>query len=114
MRVSTSLLTNGVMKEQFDIAAVRVKEGTGISVALKDTGFLSPLSIHLIASGEKSGQISAMMSRAAKHLDQEVKRLIDAALTMLEPLIIVMMGAVVLFIVLATLLPIFSMEQLVS
>lgn len=114
MRVSTSLVNNLIIRDAFDTAAVRVREGTGISIALKDTGFLSPMAIHLIASGEKSGQIASMMERAAAHLDQEVKRLIDSALTLLEPMVILFMGAVVLFIVLATLLPIFSMEQLVS
>ena len=69
---------------------------------------------NLIASGEKSGQIAQMMEKAANHMDNEVKRLIDTALTLLEPLVILLMGGVVLFIVLATLLPIFSMEQLVA
>lgn len=113
MKVSASLINNMVMREQFDLAAIKVKEGTGISKALKETGFLNPMAIHLIASGEKSGQISSMMERTASHMDNEVQRLIDTALTLLEPLIILLMGAVVLFIVLATLLPIFSMEQLV-
>ena len=114
MRVSASLVNNLVIRSAFDAAATRVREGTGISVALKDTHFLNPMAIHLIASGEKSGQIANMMERAASHLDNEVKRLIDTALTLLEPMVILFMGAVVLFIVLATLLPIFSMEQLVS
>lgn len=114
MRVSASLVSNLVMRNAFDLAATRVKEGTAISQALKETGFLSPMATHLIASGEKSGQIAMMMERAASHLDNEVKRLIDTALTLLEPLVILFMGAVVLFIVLATLLPVFSMEQLVS
>ena len=114
MRVSASLLTNLVMRNAFDTAALRVKEGTGISVALKDTGFIGPMAVHLIASGEKSGQLATMMERAAMHMDNEVKRMIDTALTLLEPLVILLMGAVVLFIVLATLLPIFSMEQLVT
>ncbi|RAP36266.1 type II secretion system protein GspF [Legionella quinlivanii] len=114
MRVSASLITNLVMRQAFDVAATRVREGTSISHALKETGFLNPMAIHLIASGEKSGQIATMMERAASHMDAEVRRLIDTALTLLEPLVILMMGAVVLFIVLATLLPIFSMEQLVS
>ncbi|MDI9819500.1 MULTISPECIES: GspF family T2SS innner membrane protein variant LspF [unclassified Legionella] len=114
MRVSASLIANLVMRNAFDVAAVRVREGTAISQALKETGFLSPMATHLIASGEKSGQLAAMMERAASHLDNEVKRLIDTALTLLEPLVILFMGAVVLFIVLATLLPVFSMEQLVS
>lgn len=114
MRVSASLLTNLVMRTSFDTAASRVREGTAINQALKDTGFLSPMATHLIASGEKSGQLAAMMERAASHMDNEVRRLIDTALTLLEPLVILFMGAVVLFIVLATLLPVFSMEQLVN
>jgi len=114
MRVSASLVSNLVMRNAFDTAATRVKEGTAIGQALKETTFLGPMAVHLIASGEKSGQLAAMMERAAMHLDNEVKRMIDTALTLLEPMVILFMGAVVLFIVLATLLPIFSMEQLVT
>lgn len=114
MRVSASLVTNVVMRQSFDTATLRVREGSGISEALKETQYISPMAIHLIASGEKSGQLSNMMERAASHLDNEVKRLIDTSLTLLEPLVILFMGAVVLFIVLATLLPVFSMEQLVA
>lgn len=114
MRVSASLVSNLMMRNAFNEAAARVREGTAISLALKDTRFLSPMTTHLVASGEKSGQLAAMMERSAMHMDKEVQRLIDTALTLLEPLVILFMGAVVLFIVLATLLPIFSMEQLVS
>lgn len=113
MKVSASLLNNMVMYDAFNKAAVSVREGSAIHTALKETGFITPMAIHLIASGEKSGLLSEMMERAATHLDKEVKRLIDTALTLLEPMIILLMGAVVLFIVLATLLPIFSMEQLI-
>ena len=114
MRVSASLVGNLVMRDAFDGATTRVREGTPIHQALKDSRFLTPMAVHLIASGEKSGQLSSMMERSAVHLDNEVGRIIDTALTLLEPVIILMMGGVVLFIVLATLLPIFSMEQLVT
>lgn len=114
MRVSASLITNLVMRQAFDTATARVREGAGINEALKETHFITPMAIHLIASGEKSGQLSGMMERAADHLDNEVKRLIETSLTLLEPLVILIMGAVVLFIVLSTLLPVFSMEQLVT
>ena len=114
MRVSASLVSNLVMREAFNLAAIRVKEGKSISHALQETTFLSPMATHLIASGEKSGQLSPMMERSALHLDQTVRQLIDTAMTLLEPLVILFMGGVILFIVLATLLPIFSMEQLVS
>ena len=114
MRVAASLINNTIMRNAFDQATSDVKEGTAINVALKKTTFLRPMALHLIASGEKSGQLASMMERAANHLDNEVKQLIDTALTLLEPMIILLMGGVVLFIVLSTLLPIFSMEQLVS
>ena len=114
MRVSASLVTNFVMRDAFNHAAIQVKEGKSISHALQETTFLSPMAMHLIASGEKSGQLATMMERAALHLDQAVRNLIDTAMTLLEPLVIIFMGGVILFIVLATLLPIFSMEQLVS
>ncbi len=113
MKVAASLVSNLVLRDAFNGATVLVREGTSIHQALKKTAFLNPMTIHLIASGEKSGQISAMMERAAINLDNEVNRLFDTALTLLEPLIILLMGFVVLFIVLSTLLPIFSMEQLV-
>lgn len=114
MRVSASLVSNLSMRQAFDAAAVRVREGTSISLALKETGYINPMATHLIGSGEKSGQLAPMMERAAMQMDKEVQRMIDTALTLLEPLVILLMGAVVLFIVLATLLPIFSMEQLVT
>ena len=114
MKVSASLVTNNVMKSTFETAASRVREGTSISIALKETGYINSMATHLIGSGEKSGEIAMMMERAAIYLDNDLKRLIDTALTLLEPLVILLMGGVVLFIVLATLLPIFSMEQLVT
>lgn len=114
MRVSASLITNSMMRQAFDFAAIRVREGGSIQESLKETRYISPMALHLIASGEKSGQLAQLMERAASHLDNEVNRLIDTSLTLLEPIIILLMGGVVLFIVLATLLPIFSMEQLVT
>lgn len=114
MHVCSSLITNVTMRHRFDTAATRVREGTPINLALKETGFISPMALHLISSGEKSGQLSAMMERAAMQMDREIQQMIDTALTLLEPFVILLMGAAVLFIVLATLLPIFSMEQLVT
>jgi len=114
MRVGTSLITNLIMRENFAIATARVREGMPISQALEKTTFFTPMATHLMASGEKSGKIAELMERTAVYLDREIRRLIDTALTLLEPLVILFMGAIIMFIVLATLLPIFSMEQLVS
>ncbi len=114
MRVSSSLINHVMMQKKFEQATLRVKEGMPISQALAETTFFTPMATHLIASGEKSGQIAPLMERAATYLDNDIRRLIDTGLTLLEPLVILLMGGVILFIVLATLLPIFSMEQLVN
>ena len=70
--------------------------------------------IHLIASGEASGQLEQLLEKAANNEENEVKRMIDTVLTLFEPMIILIMGAVVLFIVLAILLPIFQLDQFVG
>jgi len=114
MRVGAEVVNNVVIKASFDEAHTKVREGANISQALKETQYLNPMAIHLIASGEKSGQLAEMMEKTANHMDAEVQRLINTGLTLLEPMVILIMGGIVMFIVLATLLPIFSMEQLVS
>lgn len=111
MRVSSTLVINIPIQESLILAAKRVKEGANISYALKQTQYFSPMTIHLIASGENSGRLEEMLERAADNQDGEVSRLIATGLTLFEPMIILLMGAIVLFIVLATLLPIFSMDQ---
>jgi general secretion pathway protein F len=114
MRVSASLVNHVIMRRAFERATTHVKEGMPISQALTQTTYFTPMATHLIASGEKSGQIAPLMERTATYLDGEMRRLIDTGLTLLEPLVILLMGGIILFIVLATLLPIFSMEQLVT
>lgn len=114
MTTSAKLMTNDVLKERVIEAAQKVKEGGKISQALKATKVFTPMMVYLIMSGENSGTLENMLSRAAETQDKEITRIINTGLTLFEPLIILIMGAVVLFIVLATLLPIFSMNQLVN
>lgn len=112
MRVASRLVLSLPIQQAVTAAITQVQEGRSISRALKDTQYFSPMAIHLIASGEQSGELDTLLEHAAHHQEEEVTRIINTGLTLLEPLIIVLMGAVVLFIVLAILLPIFSMEQL--
>ena len=113
MKVANALLTLFPMQCAFTHATDQVREGQSISSTLQATGFLQAITCHLIASGEKSGQLIELMERAANQLDDEVSQQIDTGLTLLEPFIILFMGSVVLFIVLATLLPILSMQELI-
>lgn len=112
MKVGSDLVLSMPIQESIETATLKVREGVHINQALKQTGYFPAMSLHLIASGEASGQLEAMLERAANNQDQEVERLIDTVLTLFEPMLILVMGFVVLFIVMAVLLPIFSLNQL--
>lgn len=114
MRVSTQVIMNLPLQAAVQEAAHRVREGVSIHHALKQTAYFSPISIHLIASGEASGQLETMLERVANHQDLEVARWVETGLALFEPVLILTMGTVVLFIVLAILLPIFSLNQLIG
>ncbi len=111
MSISSQLITNLPIHYAVETASKRVREGANIHLALKQTGYFPPMSIHLIASGEASGQLENMLERAANNQDNEITSLIETTLTLFEPIIILVMGAIVLFIVLAVLLPIFQLDQ---
>jgi general secretion pathway protein F len=111
MNIAAQLVTIIPIRKAVDEAVNRVREGAAIYLALKQTTYFSPMSVHMIASGEASGQLESMLERVAKHQEDEITRLIDVALALFEPAIILIMGAIVLFIVLAVLLPIFQLKQ---
>jgi general secretion pathway protein F len=113
MRVSTELVANTSINKALEVATKQVREGVNISRALKQTGYFPPMSIYLIASGENSGKLDAMLERTASNQETQVEQTINIILTLFEPLMILVMGSIVLFIVLAILLPIFNMDQFV-
>ena len=114
MRISAEVVSNLVMREAVQQAAHRVREGSSIGRALEQSGHFPPMTIHLIASGESSGKLESMLERAADNQERELETVIAAVMGMFEPLLILVMGAVVLVIVLAILLPIFDLNQLVA
>jgi len=114
MRISAQVMSNIPMQEAVTEASARVREGTGIAAALEKSGYFPPMTVHLIASGEASGKLEDMLERAAINQEREIETLIAAVLGLFEPLLILLMGAIVLVIVLAILLPIFDLNQLVQ
>jgi general secretion pathway protein F len=111
MNISAKLITTIPIKDAVEEAVRRVREGAAINLALKLTTYFSPMSVHMIASGEASGQLEPMLERVAHNQEDEISRLVEVALALFEPAIILIMGVVVLFIVLAVLLPIFNLNQ---
>ena len=114
MRVSAKVMDNLPMREAVLDASKRVREGSAVSMALTATKHFPPMMLHLIASGEGSGNLGAMLERAAENQERELETITAAVLGLFEPVLILTMGGVVLFIVVAILLPIFELNQLVS
>jgi len=112
--ISSAVVTNRPMREAVKTASAQVREGSTLSSALERTGYFPPMLLHLIASGESSGQLDNMLEKAANHQDRELNSLMAIFLGLFEPVVILIMGGVVLTIVLGILLPIFEMNQLVN
>jgi general secretion pathway protein F len=107
------VMNNLVLREAVERAIERVREGASLARALGETRAFPPLLIHLVASGEVSGKLEQMLERAAHLETQALERRLAVFLTLLEPVMILVMGGVVLMIVLAILLPIIEINQLV-
>jgi general secretion pathway protein F len=114
LRISSEVVTNLPMKGAVEDAAVRVREGAPIGRSLGVSRLFPPMMIHLISSGETSGELDTMLERAAVHQERELDSILQAVVGLLGPLMILVMGGLVLVIVLAMLLPIFELNQLVK
>lgn len=112
--IAAQVITNRPMREAVKAAALQVREGSQLNTSLERTGYFPPMLLHLIASGERSGQLDTMLDKAATHQERELNSILSIFLSLLEPLIILMMGVIVLLIVLAILMPIFEMNTLVN
>ena len=113
LKISAEVVENVPMREAITEATVRVREGASISKSLAASRLFPPMMIHLVSSGEAGGKLEEMLSRAASGQEREVDGLIATLLGILQPLLIVLMGAIVLTIVLAILLPIFEINNLI-
>jgi len=113
LRIAGEVVNNVPMHEAVDAAAREVREGGSLARALERSGYFPPMTVHLIASGEASGNLDTMLERAAESQEQELEMSTGMILGIFEPALILVMGLVVLTIVLAILLPIFEINQLV-
>jgi general secretion pathway protein F len=113
LRIAGEVVSNLPMRDTVADAAVRVREGAPIARSLGSTRLFPPMLIHLIASGESSGELEAMLERAAANQEREMDGIVNTAVNILGPAMILVMGGFVLLIVLALLLPIFQLNQLV-
>lgn len=114
LRIAAEVIINRPMRQAVQEAAVSVSEGENIHTSLERSGHFPPMTLHLIASGEQSGNLEQMLERAASQQERELNTVINTTLKLLEPMIIVFMGVFVLAIVMAILMPIFNLNQMVG
>ena len=113
LQTSRDTLSNIALRAQVEAATASVREGVGLARALSDHPHFPPLLIHMIRAGEVTGELPAMLNRAAQMQEQDLERRALMIAGLLEPALILAMGVVVLLIVLAVLMPIIEINQLV-
>ena len=113
MHIASGVVSNRWLQRALTEATQRVSEGISLHISLGKVGQMPPMLLHMVAAGEQSGTLDAMLGRVADFQQSEVERVVSALVKLFEPLMLLLMGGVVLFIVMAILLPMLSMNQLV-
>ncbi len=114
MKVARDVMTNRYVKGQIEEAADKVREGSSLRLALDHSKLFPPMMLHMIASGERSGELESMLVRAADNQDQQFDATVNMAIGILTPTMIILMAGMVSFIVFATLMPIIEMNNMVG
>jgi general secretion pathway protein F len=113
MNIAADVVSNKWLQRRLGDSTQRVSEGASLRIALEGVGHFPPMLLHMVASGESSGELDSMLDKVARYQQAEVERIVTTMVRLFEPLMLVVMGGLVMFIVMAILLPILNMNQLV-
>lgn len=114
LEIAAEVVANQQIRTCLKDVAQAVREGSGLTRALEHSGHFPPMMLYMIASGERSGELDAMLDRAAHQQEAQLANRIAMLVGLFEPVMLVFMGASVLLIVLAILMPILSLNQLIT
>jgi general secretion pathway protein F len=113
LRIVKTVLQNRVMETVVENSIAEVMDGSSIAAPLKKSGVFPPILVHMISVGEKSGSLEEMLMKAAESYEGDVETTVAGLTSILEPLMIVVMGAIVGFVVLSILMPMLEMSTIV-
>ncbi len=113
MDIVKTIVNNTIIEEAIEKAKVAIVEGSTIAAPLKASGVFPPMVTRMITVGEQSGELEGMLEKVASTYEDNVTTAVSALTALLEPVLILMMASIVLFIILSVLVPIFEMNQLV-
>ena len=111
--IAGSVMANRNLRQAAHDVAVRVEEGSSLNKALAEGEIFPPMMVHMVASGEASGELESMLGRSATNQERELEMTLGTVMGLFEPMMVVFMGGLVLLIVLAILLPIFDLNTMV-
>jgi general secretion pathway protein F len=114
LEIVKNIVNNDVISKAIESARESIREGEAVAAPLRRSGQFPPIVIHMITIGEKSGQLEAMLFKVADSYETQVEVRVGMLTTLLEPLMILMMGGVVGFIVFSILMPILQLNQFVK
>ncbi len=113
LHIVKNIFSNVLLADVIDQATEEIEKGGNLSKTLKDSKWFLPMVVQMIAVGEQSGALEKMLSKVADSYEKEVESKIVALTSLIEPIMILVMGLLVSFIVVSILLPIFEMNQLI-
>ncbi len=113
LRIAGAVMNNLVLRAASKEVAGKVQEGSSLNRALSQEEFFPPMMVHMVASGETSGELETMLERSASNQERELEATLGTVMGLFEPIMVVVMGGLVLTIVMAILLPIFDLNTMV-
>ncbi|MGO9451505.1 MAG: type II secretion system inner membrane protein GspF [Candidatus Binataceae bacterium] len=108
------VVTNGLLRSAIEKSREEIRQGHGMGHTLSQSGLFPPLLIEMVRVGERSGELERMLERVADNYEREVEHSLSQMTTILEPMMTLMMAAVIVFMMLAVLMPIFQLNQIMQ
>ncbi len=109
-----TVVGNDIIADAVKAASINISEGQSVAMPLKESGQFPPIVVHMIAIGEKTGELEPMLAKVADSYDQEVERTLEALTSILEPVMIVVMGGIVAIVAISILLPMLTMSSIAN